>query len=157
MISLDRKTDVSELKSSLLQDNPMLTALFLQGSEWENLCELADWGKKCGLSIGISADRLSPEEIKKAADSGNVDFVRLELGKNTEFRKKAGIVRSLGVRHEFLCKDAKDEAEAEKKYKSVSPCDCFVLEASHNSNSKTRESLMNLAHKYKSIILRFVY
>lgn len=157
VMGIEPQKDMSEIKNSLLRDNPMVTALFFESPGWEHCKEIAEWGKKNNLMVGIDANRLSPEEIKLAIETGHVDFVRIDAGRHQDLKKKAGIIRGFGIRHEFVYRlDNGDVSKAGAAYMAVSPCDSFVIEVNTKMNDKTRDALMGLASKHKNMFLRRV-
>jgi len=157
IVSVDGKEKLHNLKENLLKDNPMVSALFLNAKNWENCKELAEWAKKNNLQLGLGADEMKLEEIRAALESGFIDFVRLEIKNHPEIKKKAGIIRNSGIKHEFVFGLHNDDlSKAEEAYLLVSPCDSFVVEAHPKINDETRENLMGLSSKYKSMVLRLL-
>lgn len=157
IVSVDGKEKLHNLKENLLKDNPMVSAIFLNAKNWENCREMAEWAKKNNLRLGISADEMKLEDVKAALESGFIEFVRLEIKNHPEIKKKAGVIRNSGIKHEFVFGlHNEDSSKAEEAYLMVSPCDSFVVEAHPKMTDETRENLMGLSSKYKSMVLRFL-
>lgn len=145
------------LKDNLLNDNPMVSAVYLSGKNWESCKDLSEWAKKNNLKTGLNADEMGLEDVKKALESGFVEFVRLNIKKHPETKKKAGMIRGSGIKHEFVFGlEENDSSKAEEAYLFVSPCDSFVVEVNPKLKDETKNQLMELASKYKSLGLRFL-
>lgn len=146
-----------KVTETLLADNPMVSALIFDSQKWNNCKNIAEWGKKNNLRIGITADEMAFDDLKTALESGFIEFVRLGIKKEPETKKKAFLIRSSGIKHEFTFGlNSDDASKAEEAYLLVSPCDSFVVEANKKLKDDTKTSLMELATKYKSLFLRLI-
>ena len=155
IIDVYGKEKMDSIRENLLKDNPMVSAIFLKAKNWESCKELAEWAKKSNLAIGLSADEMRLDEIRAALESGFIDFVRLGVKKDPEIKRKAGLIRNSGIKHEFVFQlSENDSSKAEEAYLLVSPCDSFVVDAHKHLKDETKNSLMELATKYKSLFLR---
>jgi hypothetical protein len=155
ILDTDGKEMLGALKENLLRDNPMVSAIFLSARTWGSCKEAAEWARKNNLRIGLRADEMKLEDVRSALDSGLVEFVRLGVKKEPEIKKKAGIIRNSGIKHEFVFGlDDNDSSKAEEAYLLVSPCDSFVVETHSRLKDETKNSLMELTTKYKSLFLR---
>ncbi|MDD5239303.1 MAG: hypothetical protein PHH61_02445 [Candidatus Nanoarchaeia archaeon] len=157
IVSETNPSHIQHIKDNLLKDNPMVSAVYLSAKNWESCKELSEWAKKNNLKTGLSADEMGLEDVKAALESGFVEFVRLNIKKHPETKKKAGLIRSSGIKHEFVFGlEENDSSKAEEAYLFVSPCDSFVVEAHPKLKDETKNLLMGLASKYKSMGLRFL-
>jgi hypothetical protein len=158
--------DFELIKKNLLEDNPMVTAIMLEGCEFLNnkdlLTEIASWSKNNNVKVGLNQCGTNSGDLKHALKNELLDFVRIELDvsdwhKYVDLLKKSvGLIRASGVDYEFCVNLSKKQfkiAELEKIYKMVSPCRVFAI-CGQGLKSSESEELFNFAQKNKNVILR---
>lgn len=160
--------EFESVKKDLL-DNPMVTAIFIDGmdscNQWKKYAEIVSWAKSNKLSIGIGDHGSEHSEISSAISSNNVDFVRIcthlkdmkEKEHVEKLKKNLAKVRASGIKYEFCLEiDSNVESIAAIKdaYNLFSPCSNFVVQSSHKLNTDRKEELVNFAREAQNIILR---
>jgi pyruvate-formate lyase-activating enzyme len=163
------KMDSAEAEK-LLDEEVDTSAVFIGGCEplhqydaCENLAKIA---KNKKLKVGINTLGLFENHLRELVKNRLVDFIKFELvpDKYGSFSKQMlesvkssiGFVRASGVDYEFYLKlnDNMNPDEIEKVYRQVLPCNLFVLDRGHISESNLSK-FVEFAKGKENVVLRF--
>jgi len=159
------------VKKDLL-DNPMVTAIFIDGidgcTQWKKYAEIVSWAKSNNLSIGVCDYGAESKEINEALSGNTVDFVRVyahlkdlkDKGHIEKLKKNLAKVRASGIRYEFclgIDNSIEDVAAIKDIYQLFSPCSNFVVQSDEELDIHTKEKIAELTKDIQNLILRLWY